>query len=116
MSRQAYDAFVLATADEKMQDRWIPKEEWVHHIRSREYFKPCKKVKSLNFGISTQFQFFNDRYECPFAKQVLYLMHKHHVTVMTKKIGEKEAEKKNIFYFIFIYQIETMQSLRYQTR
>jgi hypothetical protein len=29
----AADAFVLATADDEMQDRWIPDEEWVRHIR-----------------------------------------------------------------------------------
>jgi hypothetical protein len=59
--QKAAVAFVLATADNEMQDRWIPDEEWVRHIRSKAYFKPCKAI-SLNFGISRRFQFYNDRY------------------------------------------------------
>jgi hypothetical protein len=47
--QKAADAFVLATADDEMQDRWIPDEEWVRHIRSKEYLKPCM-VKNLDFG------------------------------------------------------------------
>jgi hypothetical protein len=39
--QKAADAFVLATADDEMQDRWIPDEEWVRHIRRKEYLKPC---------------------------------------------------------------------------
>jgi hypothetical protein len=97
--QQASAAFVLATADDEMQDRWIPDEEWVRHIRSKEYFKPCQ-VNSLNAGISRRFQFLNDRYECPFAKQVIYLIHRHYLTV-TKKTGEKEAEKKNILFYFY---------------
>jgi hypothetical protein len=100
MSRQASYAFVLATSDDEMQDRWIPAEEWVHHIRIKENFKSCK-VNSLNFGISKKFQFSNDRYECPFAKQVLYLTYTHYLTA-TKKIGEKEAEKKNIAFYFYL--------------
>ena len=51
----AADAFVLATADDEMQDRWIPDEEGVRHIRSKEYLKPCM-VKNLNFGISRRLE------------------------------------------------------------
>jgi hypothetical protein len=102
MSRQAAsDAFVLATAkDDEMHDRWIPDEKWVRHISSKEYFKSCK-VNSLNFGISKKFQFPNDRYERPFAKQVLYLAHKHYL-MATKKIREKKAEKKTIAFYFYL--------------
>jgi hypothetical protein len=92
--QKAADAFVLATADDEMQYWWIPDEEWVHHIQSKEYFKPCN-VNSLQSGISRRFQFYNDRYACPFAEQVLYFMHKHYVT-MSKTTGEK---KNIVFYF-----------------
>jgi hypothetical protein len=56
--QKAANAFVLATADDEMQDRWIPDEEWKRHIRSKEYYKPCMVI-SLNFGISGRFQFYN---------------------------------------------------------
>ena len=60
--KKAANAFVLlATADDEMQDWWIPDEEWVHHIQSKEYLKPYMVI-SLNFGISRRFQFYNDRY------------------------------------------------------
>jgi hypothetical protein len=92
----AADAFVLATADDEMQDRWIPDEEWVRHIRIKEYLKPCV-VNSLNFGISRRFQFYNDRYECPFAGRVLYFMHKHYVTV-----SKTTGEKKTIYFYFYL--------------
>ena len=95
--QQASDAFVLATANDEIQDRWIPDEEWVHHIRSKEYLKPCM-VNSLNSGISRKFQFYNDRYECPFAERVLsYFIHKHQVTV-----SKTTGEKKTIYFYFYL--------------
>jgi hypothetical protein len=82
---------VLATADDEMQDRWIPDEEWVRHIRSKEYLKSCM-VTNLNYGINKRFQFSNDRYECPFAKRVLYFRNRHSVTV-------SPGTKKNICFY-----------------
>jgi hypothetical protein len=70
--QKAADAFVLASAHDEMQDGWIPDEEWVRHIRSKENFKPCN-VNSLCSGISRRFQFYNDRYACPFASSTMIL-------------------------------------------
>jgi hypothetical protein len=63
MSRfQCYAAFVKATNDIGMQDKWIPDDNRARHIRNEDGLKDCKVSHNMNRSISSKCLFTNNRY------------------------------------------------------
>jgi hypothetical protein len=100
MSRlQCYAAFVKATNDIGMQDKWIPDDDWVRHIRNEDGLKDCK-VSHMNRSISSKCLFTNNRYVSPENNKTI-LWNKQRI------VPKKSTAIKTLIHFYYLVSSAT---------
>ena len=91
--QNAADAFMVASCDVGLHDRWIPDEDWVRFIRD-SLEKDCS-LHDMNMGLSSKLTFGNNRATVNERTVVLH----NNKKVQTGKGGQK----RNVhFYYVYV--------------
>jgi hypothetical protein len=92
--QNAADAFIVASCDVGLHDRWIPDEDWVRVIRDTLENKDCT-LHDMNMGLSSKLTFENNRATVNERTVVLH----NNKKVQTGKGGQK----RNVhFYYVYV--------------
>jgi hypothetical protein len=100
MSRlQCCAAFVKATNDISMEDKWIPDDDWVRNIHNKDGLKDCK-VSHMNRSISSKRLFTNNQYISPENNKTI-LWNKQRI------VPKKSTAIKILIHFYYVVSSAT---------